>query len=91
MAQHRKSVGPFALLSCFCLGRFHLGQIGLGILLLLLVPLAIGAIWSLVDLLRSRSIVEEINNRKAAEIARQMGIRAKISVAKLCRRGGAGL
>ena len=59
-------------------------------LLLLLVPLAIGAIWSLVDLLRSRSIVEEINNQKAAEIARQMGIRAKISVAKLCRRGGAG-
>ncbi len=56
-----------------------------------LVPLVIGAIWSLVDLLRSRSIVEEINNQKAAEIARQMGIRAKIPVAKLCRRGGAGL
>lgn len=73
LAQHRKSVGIAALLAFFGffgMHRFYLGQIGLGILMLITFGGLL--VWALLDLLRIRSIVEGVNIRKAQVIAAQV-------------------
>jgi TM2 domain-containing membrane protein YozV len=77
MAQHRKSVGVAALLAFFGfigMHRFYLGQIGLGFLYA--VTLGFFLVGALIDLIRIRSIVEQVNNRKAQEIAVQVKLLA---------------
>ncbi|MGH8700251.1 MAG: TM2 domain-containing protein, partial [Burkholderiales bacterium] len=73
MAQYRKSTGVAAILAfagCFGLHRFYLGQIGLG--LVMLITFGGVLLWAIVDLLRIGAIVEGVNRQKAQEIAAQV-------------------
>ena len=46
----RKNPSSALLLSVFALGRFYLGQLGIGILQWLLAPLIIGLWWMIIDI-----------------------------------------
>ena len=65
----RKSPSTALILSLFGLSRFYLDQVGLGLLQWLTVPLGIGVIWVVVDILTAQSRTDQYNAAAAKRIA----------------------
>jgi TM2 domain-containing membrane protein YozV len=66
----RKNPSTALILSLFALSRFHLGQVGLGLLQWFMIWLyGIGTIWAVVDVVTAKSRAEQYNAGKARRIA----------------------
>lgn len=63
--------GTTFVLAWFSLDRFYLGQVGLGILKLLLVLPTVG-IWWLIDLINAKNNAAKANDEIARELEREL-------------------
>jgi TM2 domain-containing membrane protein YozV len=69
MLARRKNPSTAVLLSVFGLGRFYLGQSGLGVIQWLLLPFLIGAIWMIIDIFTASQRTHDCNARLASSVA----------------------
>lgn len=68
----KKSGWVAFLLSLFCLHRFYYGQIGLGILFILVFLTGVGVLWLIYDWCTMNSKINQLNDNLAVDILQRI-------------------